>query len=118
MVVALVLLAEAERQRFIADQARDEAEQETARAEAVTTVEDARDGLAAADRDRIRLESAVRGVDAREAELVAETVLPGDVRSRLRRVASAAHAARGRRITKALLIDALRANPHAFGVDK
>ncbi|MEE2906361.1 MAG: tetratricopeptide repeat protein [Planctomycetota bacterium] len=35
MVVALVLLAEAERQRFIADPARDEAEQETARAEAV-----------------------------------------------------------------------------------
>ena len=42
---------------------------EAARTEAVATVEDARDGLAAADRDRIRLESAVRGVDARETEL-------------------------------------------------
>ena len=42
---------------------------EAARTEAVATVEDGRDGLAAADRDRIRLESAVRGVDARETEL-------------------------------------------------
>lgn len=42
---------------------------EAARTEAVATLEDARDGLAAADRDRIRLESAVRGVDARETEL-------------------------------------------------
>ena len=55
---------------------------EAARTEAIATVEDARDGLAAADRDRIRLESAVRGVDDREVELqerlrrLSEKVLP------------------------------------------
>jgi chromosome segregation protein len=44
---------------------------ETARSEAVASVDSAREALSAADRDRIRLESAVRGSDEREGELQA-----------------------------------------------
>jgi chromosome segregation protein len=55
----------------LAEETRRRHEFETARSEAIATVDSSRDAVSAADRARIRLESAVRASDERELELQA-----------------------------------------------
>lgn len=55
----------------LAEETRRRHQFETARAEAIATVDSSRDAVSAADRDRIRLESAVRASDERGLELQA-----------------------------------------------